>query len=96
MLANQAGIIHGGQVGSQQAAKVPHGANTANVKDILTLQQKYGFDAVLVEGWNTGWEDWFGQWKENVFDFVTPYPDFDVKELYSLCKIKRSKDHLPS
>lgn len=71
----------GGQVGSQQATKVPHGANTANVKKYIDFASKHGFPAVLVEGWNTGWEDWFGQWKEDVFDFVTPYPDFDVKEL---------------
>ena len=71
----------GGQVGSQQATKVPHGANTANVKRYIDFAAKHGFSGVLVEGWNTGWEDWFGQWKEDVFDFVTPYPDFDVKEL---------------
>ena len=71
----------GGQVGSQQATKVPHGANTANVKRYIDFAAKHGFNGVLVEGWNTGWEDWFGQWKEDVFDFVTPYPDFDVKEL---------------
>ncbi|HEX2630644.1 MAG TPA: glycoside hydrolase family 97 N-terminal domain-containing protein, partial [Chitinophagaceae bacterium] len=68
----------GSQVGSQQATKVPHGANTANVKRYIDFAAKYGFDGVLVEGWNTGWEDWFGQWKEDVFDFVTPYPDFNV------------------
>lgn len=71
----------GGQVGSQQATKVPHGANTANVKRYIDFAAKHGFPGVLVEGWNTGWEDWFGQWKEEVFDFVTPYPDFDVKEI---------------
>ncbi len=71
----------GGQVGSQQATRVPHGANTANVKRYIDFAAKNGFDAVLVEGWNTGWEDWFGQWKEDVFDFVTPYPDFDVKAI---------------
>lgn len=71
----------GGQVGSQQATKVPHGANTANVKRYIDFAAKHGFPGVLVEGWNTGWEDWFGQWKEDVFDFVTPYPDFDVKEI---------------
>lgn len=71
----------GGQVGSQQATRVPHGANTANVKRYIDFAAKNGFSSVLVEGWNTGWEDWFGQWKEDVFDFVTPYPDFDVKEL---------------
>lgn len=71
----------GGQVGSQQATKVPHGANTANVKRYIDFAAKHGFPGVLVEGWNAGWEDWFGQWKEDVFDFVTPYPDFDVKEI---------------
>ena len=81
----------GGQVGSQQAAKVPHGANTANVKKYIDFAAKYGFDAVLVEGWNTGWEDWFGQWKENVFDFVTPYPDYDVNELTAYAKSKGVK-----
>lgn len=58
-----------------------HGATTANVKKHIDFAAENGFDAVLVEGWNVGWEDWFGNWKEEVFDFVTPYPDFDVKEL---------------
>ncbi len=58
-----------------------HGANTENVKNRIDFAAKHGFDAVLVEGWNIGWEDWFGNWKENVFDFVTSYPDFDEKEL---------------
>lgn len=71
----------GGQVGSQQSAKVPHGANTANVKKYIDFAAANAIDAVLVEGWNTGWEDWFGKWKEDVFDFVTPYPDYDIKEL---------------
>ena len=71
----------GGQVGSQQASRVPHGANTANVKRYIDFAAKHGIDGVLVEGWNTGWEDWFGKWKEDVFDFVTPYPDYDVNEL---------------
>lgn len=60
-----------------------HSANTANVKRYIDFAAKNGIPAVLVEGWNTGWEDWFGNWKENVFDFVTPYPDFDVKGLQS-------------
>ncbi len=81
----------GGQVGSQQAARVPHGANTANVKRYIDFAAKYGFDAVLVEGWNTGWEDWFGQWKEDVFDFVTPYPDFDVKAIQEYAASKGVK-----
>ncbi|MCI0707158.1 MAG: glycoside hydrolase family 97 protein [Ignavibacteriae bacterium] len=58
-----------------------HGANTARVKRYIDFAAAHGFAGVLVEGWNIGWEDWFGQWKEEVFDFVTPYPDFDVKEL---------------
>ncbi|HYG40574.1 MAG TPA: glycoside hydrolase family 97 protein [Cytophagales bacterium] len=58
-----------------------HGATTENVKKYIDFASANGFDALLVEGWNVGWEDWFGNWKENVFDFVTPYPDFDVKEL---------------
>ena len=68
-----------------------HGANTANVKRYIDFAAKNGFDAVLVEGWNTGWEDWFGQYKENVFDFVTPYPDFDVKELHKYAASKKVK-----
>ncbi|WP_140487396.1 glycoside hydrolase family 97 protein [Flavobacterium sp. GSA192] len=58
-----------------------HGATTANVKRYIDFAAKNGFDAVLVEGWNTGWEDWFGNAKDYVFDFVTPYPDFDLKGL---------------
>ncbi|TGE09438.1 glycoside hydrolase family 97 protein [Hymenobacter fodinae] len=58
-----------------------HGANTAHVKEYIDFAAKHGFDGVLVEGWNTGWEDWFGKHKDYVFDFVTPYPDFDVAEL---------------
>jgi len=81
----------GGQVGSQQATKVPHGANTANVKRYIDFAAKNGIPAVLVEGWNTGWEDWFGQWKEDVFDFVTPYPDFNVRELSAYAKSKGVK-----
>lgn len=55
-----------------------HGANTANVKRYIDFAANNGIRGVLVEGWNTGWEDWFGNWKETVFDFVTPYPDFDL------------------
>jgi hypothetical protein len=58
-----------------------HAANTANVKRYIDFAAANGFDQLLVEGWNTGWEDWFGKEKEFVFDFVTPYPDFDLKEL---------------
>ncbi|MDO1451636.1 glycoside hydrolase family 97 protein [Rhodocytophaga aerolata] len=65
-----------------------HGANTRNVKSYIDFAAKYGFKGVLVEGWNTGWEDWFGNWKEEVFDFVTPYPDYDIKELSAYAKAK--------
>lgn len=58
-----------------------HSANTANVKRYIDFAAKHGFSQVLVEGWNQGWEDWFGKSKDYVFDFVTPYPDFNVKEL---------------
>lgn len=65
-----------------------HSANTANVKRYIDFAARNGIEGVLVEGWNTGWEDWFGNWKENVFDFVTPYPDFNVKELQSYASKK--------
>lgn len=65
-----------------------HGATTENTKRYIDFAAKHGFGGVLVEGWNVGWEDWFGQWKENVFDFVTPYPDFDVKYLSDYAKQK--------
>jgi glucan 1,4-alpha-glucosidase len=58
-----------------------HGATNENVKKHIDFAAKHGFDAVLVEGWNVGWEDWIGNWKEEVFDFVTPYPDFNVKQM---------------
>jgi hypothetical protein len=65
-----------------------HGANTNNVKRYIDFAAKHGIKGVLVEGWDIGWEDWFGKWKENVFDFVTPYPDFDVKALTQYSKAK--------
>ena len=58
-----------------------HGANNANVRRYIDFAAEHGFDAVLVEGWNIGWEDWSGKTKEYVFDFLTPYPDFDIKAL---------------
>ncbi len=64
-----------------------HGANNANVKKYIDFAAANGFDAVLVEGWNEGWEDWFGHSKDYVFDFLTPYPDFDVKGLARIRKI---------
>jgi len=68
-----------------------HGANNANVKKYIDFAAKNGFDAVLVEGWNVGWEDWFGHMKDKVFDFVTPYPDFNVKELQAYAQARHVK-----
>lgn len=68
-----------------------HGATTAHVKEYIDFAAKHGFDAVLVEGWNEGWEDWFGHSKDYVFDFVTPYPDFDVKGIHAYAKAKGVK-----
>ncbi|WP_426094264.1 glycoside hydrolase family 97 protein [Flavobacterium sp. DSR2-3-3] len=68
-----------------------HGANNSNVKKYIDFAAKHGFDAVLVEGWNEGWEDWFGHSKDYVFDFLTPYPDFDVKGLHEYAKSKGIK-----
>jgi len=68
-----------------------HGANTAHVKEYIDFAAKNGLDAVLVEGWNEGWEDWFAKTKDYVFDFVTPYPDFDVKELHRYAASKGIK-----
>ncbi|WP_407931421.1 glycoside hydrolase family 97 protein, partial [Ignavibacterium album] len=65
-----------------------HGATTERTKNYIDFAARYGFDAILIEGWNVGWEDWFGHWKENVFDFVTPYPDFDVEEVSNYAKSK--------
>ena len=58
-----------------------HGANNENVKKYIDFAAENGLDQILVEGWNEGWEDWFGKSKDYVFDFVSPYPDFDVKML---------------
>ncbi|MEO7394383.1 MAG: glycoside hydrolase family 97 protein [Chitinophagaceae bacterium] len=68
-----------------------HGANTANVKKYIDFAALHGFDAVLVEGWNIGWEDWFGNSKDHVFDFVTPYPDFDLAGIRDYAKLKGVK-----
>ena len=76
---------------SWDSASGKHGATTANVKRYIDFAAKNGFDGVLVEGWNVGWEDWFGQYKENVFDFVTPYGDFNVKELQRYAASKKVK-----
>ena len=58
-----------------------HLANNDSVRRYIDFASKHGFSEVLVEGWNKGWEDWFGKTKEYVFDFLTPYPDFDIKAL---------------
>ena len=58
-----------------------HGANNANVRRYIDFAARHGFDALLIEGWNVGWEDWYGKQKEFVFDFLTPYPDFDLPAL---------------
>lgn len=68
-----------------------HGATTENTKKYIDFAAKHGFDGVLVEGWNVGWEDWFGNWKENVFDFVTAYPDFNVEEVQKYAESKGVK-----
>jgi hypothetical protein len=68
-----------------------HAANTAHVKEYIDFAAKHGFDAVLVEGWNIGWEDWFGKSKDYVFDFLTPYPDFDLPELHRYAESKGIK-----
>ena len=68
-----------------------HGATTENVKKYIDFAAEDGFDAVLVEGWDTGWEDWDGFIKEKVFSFTTPYPDFNVKELHRYAASKGVK-----
>ena len=68
-----------------------HAANTAHVKEYIDFAAKHGFDGVLVEGWNVGWEDWFGHSKDYVFDFVTPYPDFDVEAIHKYAESKGVK-----
>jgi hypothetical protein len=68
-----------------------HGATTENTKRYIDFAAKNGFDGVLVEGWNVGWEDWFGNWKEEVFDFTTPYPDFDIDTVTAYAKSKNVK-----
>ncbi|MEO8234876.1 MAG: glycoside hydrolase family 97 protein [Flavobacterium sp.] len=73
----------------KQSAK--HAANTKHVKEYIDFAALHGFDAVLVEGWNEGWEDWFGHEKDYVFDFVSAYPDFDVKGIHEYAKSKGIK-----
>ena len=68
-----------------------HAANNANVRRYIDFAAENGFDQVLVEGWNIGWEDWAGNLKEKVFDFLTPYPDFDIKALNAYAHAKGVK-----
>ena len=73
---------------SKYEASPRHAANTTKVKRYIDFAAEHGFDQVLVEGWNEGWEDWFGKSKDFVFDFITAYPDFDVVELREYAKSK--------
>ena len=68
-----------------------HGANNANVRKYIDFAAANGLDQVLVEGWNVGWEDWANRWKWDVFDFVTPYPDFDIAALNAYAHSKGVK-----
>ncbi len=68
-----------------------HGATTANVKRYIDFAAEHGFDGLLVEGWNIGWEDWFGNEKDYVFDFLTPYPDFNLPEVRDYARQKGVK-----
>mgnify|MGYP003575468307 CR=1 FL=1 len=65
-----------------------HGANTANVKRYIDFASQHGIQSLLVEGWNQGWEEWTGIWKDENFDYVTPNPDFDAKEITAYAKQK--------
>ena len=65
-----------------------HAANTTNVKRYIDFASKNGIKGLLVEGWNVGWEEWTGNWKEKNFDYVTPYPDYDVHEIVRYAKLK--------
>lgn len=68
-----------------------HSANNENVKRYIDFAAANGFSQLLIEGWNTGWEDWFGNQKDYVFDFVTPYPDFDIRALNDYAHAKGIK-----
>lgn len=71
---------------SDYPKSIKHSANTNNVKRYIDFAAEHGFDAVLVEGWNEGWEDWLGRSKDYVFDFVSPYPDFNIYEIRDYAK----------
>lgn len=70
---------------------VTHSANNANVKKYIDFASEHGFDQLLVEGWNIGWEDWIGNEKDYVFDFQTPYPDFDIEMLTKYAQDRNMK-----
>ncbi len=74
--------VHIGQTDfSKLTPNGKHAANNTKVKEYIDFAAANGFQGLLIEGWNVGWEDWFGHSKEFVFDFITPYPDFDIKML---------------
>ena len=76
---------------SSTGALIPqgtHGANTSNVKRYIDFASAHGIKGLLVEGWNVGWEEWTGNWKEKNFDYVTPYPDYNLTEVLSYAKLK--------
>lgn len=68
-----------------------HGATTENTKRYIDFAAQHGFDGVLIEGWNIGWEDWFGKWIDSVFSFTTPYPDYDMEYLSKYAQEKGVK-----
>ena len=76
---------------SKAKQSTKHAANIKHVKEYIDFAALHGFDAVLVEGWNEGWEDWFGHEKDYVFDFISAYPDFDVKGIHEYAKSKGIK-----
>jgi len=89
--ADQGNIILKNTDWSKLTPNGKHGATTQHTKRYIDFAATHGLDGVLVEGWNVGWEDWAGNWKEEVFDFTTPYPDFNVNELQAYAKEKGVK-----
>jgi hypothetical protein len=89
--SNETNLTLSGTQWSKLKPSGRHGATTEKTKRYIDFASAHGLDGVLIEGWDVGWEDWFGLWKEDVFDFVTPYPDFDVKELHRYAASKNVK-----
>jgi hypothetical protein len=89
--ADQGNIILKNTDWSKLTPNGKHGATTQHTKRYIDFAAAQGLDGVLVEGWSIGWEDWAGNWKEEVFDFTTPYPDFNVNELQAYAKEKGVK-----